>query len=126
MKKSILIMIPLVVFIALLTAFSNRNQLNKSTTKTVSNITIKQQDIREAVWNQMPSEDKELVQGTWQDSKVQKITLKKSMGTITDKTYIGEEVYLVDFKIKSIGIPNNIGFFASINNHKIIGFGYTD
>lgn len=45
---------------------------------------------------------------TWQDSKLSKITLEEGMGTINDKSYIGKEVYLVDFETKSQSVPDNM------------------
>ena len=44
------------------------------------------------------------------------------MGIINDKSYIGKEVYLIDFPTKSISVP--IIVYASLDDYKIIGYGY--
>ena len=82
-------------------------------------------DVRQVVWEQLTPEDKERVQGNWQSSKSNKIILTESMGNINDKSYIGKEVYLIDFKTKSISISNMI-VFASLDNYIIVGYGYVD
>ncbi len=80
----------------------------------------------EAVWDQLNSQDKRRINGTWQDSRLQKIQLKESMGNIYDKAYIGKEVYLVDFTTNSSSMPNNMIVYAALDNQKIIGYGYVD
>jgi hypothetical protein len=77
-------------------------------------------------WDQLTSKDKERVEGNWQASKSNRIILTETMGNINDKSYIGKEVYLIDFKTKSISVPNNMIVFASLNDYKIIGGGYAD
>ena len=60
------------------------------------------------------------------DSKLQRITLISTMGIINDNTYIGKEVYLIDFPTKSIAMPNNMIVYASLDNYKVIGYGYVE
>ena len=48
------------------------------------------------------------------------------MGIINDKSYVGKEVYLVDFPTKSISMPNNTIFIVSKDTHKLIGAGYVE
>lgn len=48
------------------------------------------------------------------------------MGNIMDKSYIGKEVYLVDFPTQSKSIPNNMVVYLSIDNNKLLGYGYVD
>jgi hypothetical protein len=52
--------------------------------------------------------------------------LTESMGIINDKSYIGKEVYLVDFQTKSISIPNNMIVYASLYDYKIVGYGIVE
>lgn len=85
-----------------------------------------EQDVREIAYNQLTSKDKERIVGTWKDSKLSKITLKEGMENINDKSYIGKEAYLVDFPTKSKSKPNNMIVYMSIDNHKLIGYGYVD
>jgi hypothetical protein len=116
MKKNILFILSLVFFIGLFTACSN--------TKVSRGINVKKQDVREAVWNQFDTKVKKQIKGTWKDGSQMKITLTESMGNINDKTYIGKEVYIINFTTKSISSENNIIVYASIEDYKIIGFGY--
>lgn len=83
-------------------------------------------DIRELVWNQLDLKDKERINGNWQDAKLNKILLNESMGIINNKLYIGKEVYIIDFQTKGNSIPNNMIVYSSIDEHKIIGYGYID
>lgn len=83
-------------------------------------------DVREAVWNQLSKKNKEHVVGTWKDANVQKIILHESMGIIKDKTYIGEEVYLVSFPSNENPTIGDIVVFADIKSHRLIGIGYRD
>ncbi|WP_051317181.1 hypothetical protein [Ectobacillus panaciterrae] len=85
-------------------------------------------DVREAIWNQLSSRDKERIAGTWKDATVSTVTLTKQTAKhpSTDKSYIGKEVYMVDFKIKKIQCPNNIAFYADKKTFKLIGMGITE
>ena len=123
MKKNTLIVLSILILV-LLTACYNSKESNKAANEQ-SNVT-QVQDVREAVWSQLTSNDQERIKGKWQDSTLQKITLHEFMGKINDKSYIGKEVYLVDFKTNSNSISNNMGVYASCDHYKIIGYGYVD
>lgn len=83
-------------------------------------------DVREAVWNQLTKKEKEHIVGTWKDANVQKLTLRETMGNITDKTFIGKEVYLVNFPSNDNPSLGGVGVYADIKSHRVIGFGYRD
>ena len=83
-------------------------------------------NVREAVWNQLTKKEKEHIVGIWKDASVQKITLRETMGNIKDKTFIGKEVYLVDFPSNDNPSLGGVGVYADIKTHRIIGFGYRD
>ena len=83
-------------------------------------------DVREAVWEQLTEKQKEHIAGSWKDASVQKITLRESMGQIKDNTFIGEEVYLVDYPTEDSPSLGGVGVYADIQSHRIIGFGYRD
>ncbi|WP_142953470.1 hypothetical protein [Bacillus sp. es.034] len=69
---------------------------------------------------------KEHIAGSWKDASVQKITLRESMGQIKDNTFIGEEVYLVDYPSEDSPSLGGIGVYADIKSLRIIGFGYRE
>jgi hypothetical protein len=88
---------------------------------------VKKEDVREIVWDQMPSKQKEWIDGTWKDGKVSKITLNENMMTLVDdKSYKGKEVYLIDFPTKSKSIPNNMIVYADKDTMEYIGNGLVD
>lgn len=88
---------------------------------------VKKGDVREIIWQQLSSEQKEWIDGTWIDGKVSKITLNKNMMTlIDDKSYEGKEVYLIDFPTKSKSIPNNMIVYADMATFDYIGDGLVD
>lgn len=99
--------------------------------KSISSITSNpnreiEEDIREIAYKQLTVSDKDKIVGSWQDAKSYKITLKEGMGIISDKSYIGKEVYLIDFQIKTKTLPNNMIVYLSIDNYKLLGYGIVD
>jgi hypothetical protein len=88
---------------------------------------VKKNDVREIVWKQLPSVQKDWINGNWKDGKVSKITLNENMMTkVDDKSYEGKEVYLIDFPTKNISIPNNMIVYADIITFDYIGNGLVD
>lgn len=120
-----LFIISVVLTLGLFTACSRSKEINTITNEKVSTIT-KEQDIREIAFNQLTSKDKERISGTWKDSKLSKIILNESMGILSDKSYVGKEVYTVDFPTKDISDPHNMIVFLGMDNSKLIGYGYVD
>jgi len=126
MRKITLFVISSVLFLGIITGCSTIKETKTITNKEQINTTVKEQDIREMAYNQLTPRDKERISGTWKDSKLSKITLKESMGNITDKSYIGKEVYLVDFPTQSESMPNNMVVYLSIDSNKLLGYGLID
>lgn len=126
MKNIILPIVSLVISLVLITGCSAVKNENVISNKEQANFTVKEQDIRELAYNQLTSGDKERIARTWKDSKLSKITLREGMGNITDKSYMGKEVYLVDFPTESNSIPNNIIVYLSIDSNKLLGYGFVE
>ncbi|MDV3425887.1 MAG: hypothetical protein LIR50_01195 [Bacillota bacterium] len=125
MKKIIYIVILSVLFVGFST-YSSQAKLNSVTKNQSAGKTTKEQDIREIAYNQLTAEDKERTAGTWQNSKFSKISLREGMGNINDKSYVGQEVYLIDFPTKSKSLPNNMIVYIEMHKYKLIGYGYAD
>jgi hypothetical protein len=121
-KVNIVILFAVMVF-GLMACINQKSNVHASSK--VANNTV-EKDIREIVWEQLKPSQKELIKGTWSDAKITKIFLKSSMGKIDDVSYIGKEVYLVDFSIKTNHIPNNMIIYADKKSGKIVGYGYVD
>jgi predicted small secreted protein len=116
MKKSFLLVL-LIVLSFLLIACTAQNKGEE----------VKQGDVREVIWSQLSSEDKERIDGTWKDGQVTKITLSEDMMQhIEDKSYAGKEVYLIDFPTKDITEPNNMIVYADLKTYRLIGYGLVD
>ncbi|SHI99705.1 hypothetical protein SAMN05444401_2029 [Clostridium amylolyticum] len=126
MKNIILPIVSLVISLVLITGCSAVKNTNVISNKEQANFTVKEQDIRELAYNQLTSGDKERIARTWKDSKLSKITLREGMGNITDKSYMGKEVYLVDFPTESNSIPNNMIVYLSIDSNKLLGYGFVE
>lgn len=126
MKNIILPIVSLVISLVLITGCSAVKNTNVISNKEQANFTVKEQDIRELAYNQLTSGNKERIAGTWKDSKLSKITLREGMGNITDKSYMGKEVYLVDFPTESNSIPNNMIVYLSIDSNKLLGYGFVE
>lgn len=126
MKKIVLFILSSILFMGLLTACSNQKQSNNIPIEEPSKITLKEQDVREVVWNQLNLEDKERIKGTWQDSKVIKGTLKGNIKIVNNKSYFGKKVYLIKFPLKDSPYPKSVSVYASLEEYKIIGYQLLD
>lgn len=131
MKKITISILSAVLLLGLI-ACSNQSVQDKNNQSVVNsneqnNKVVKKDDVREIVWKQLSSEQIELIDGTWTDGKVSKITLNENMMTqVDDKSYKGKEVYLIDFPTKSKSIPNNMIVYADTNTFDYIGNGLVD
>ncbi|WP_226669625.1 hypothetical protein [Metabacillus litoralis] len=83
-------------------------------------------DVREDIWNQLTENHKKHIQGTWKDASYQKIILRETMGNITDKTFIGKEVFILDFPSKDNPTLGGVTVYADLKTHKLIGYGYRE
>ncbi len=126
MKKIVLLIISALLTLGLFTACSSEKATSNTTNNEQVSSTVKEKDPREIAFNQLNSNDKERIGANLKDSKLSKITLKENMGNINDKAYIGKKVYLIDFPTQSKSVPNNIIVYLSIDNNKLIGYGYVD
>jgi len=126
MKKLILLIISSIISLGLITGCGAVKDTKTIVNKEKPSTTVKNQDIREVAYNQLTSNDKARIADTWKDSKLSKITLKEGMGIITDKSFLGKEVYLVDFPTKDLGVQSNMIVYLSIDNKKLLGYGYVD
>lgn len=127
MKKNILIIISVIILaVAGLFYYSNQGKEKIINDNNQSNIEeIYKNDPREVVWRQLPAKQKERIDGDWQDGKVSKITLSENnmMSPAADKSYIGKEIYLVEFPTKDI---NGMPVYADLKTFNIIGYGLVD
>lgn len=111
---------------------SNKNTAMNNDTNSTANSLEEEVDVRKSVWSQLPQEQQERINGTWQDGKVSKITLREdAIMSDGDKivgvgAYAGKEVYLIDFPTKTKAIPNNMVVYADITTLEIIGYGLVD
>jgi len=87
MRKITLLAISSVLFLVLITGCSTIKETKNVTNIEQTRTTVKEQDVREAAYNQLTSMDKERIAGTWKDSKLSKITLEENTGNINPKSY---------------------------------------
>lgn len=88
-------------------------------------------DIREIAYNQLTPEDKVRISGTWESGTLSTIMfstimLQGCMDTAVAYSFIGKEVYMIDFPTKDISVPNNMIVYLNMINNKLIGFGIVD
>lgn len=93
--------------------------------KECSDLSSTEQDIREIAFNQLDSETKKQVKGTWQDSKISIKTIDGGV-RLNDESYWGKEAYYVEFILDVNYVPNNIIVLIGMDNHKKIGYGLVD
>lgn len=130
MKKITLSILSVVLLLGLI-ACSNQNGQDNDQSVVNSNEqddkAVKKDDVREIVWKQLSSEQTELIDGTWTDGKVSKVTLNENMmAQVDDKSYEGKEVYVIDFPTKNKSIPNNMIVYADIDTFDYFGNGLVD
>lgn len=126
MKKITLLITSLLLILVLFTVCSSsKEKINVNSEEKIS-IKVQGKDVREMAFNQLTQNDKKRISGNWKDGKLSKVTLKEGMGSISDKSYIGKEVYLIDFPTKSISKPNNMIVYLGTDSSKLIGYGYVD
>ena|SRR5690606_33697542 len=125
MKKIISILF--VVMLLGLVACANDNDGAGTHNENVVNNNTQNDDVKEVVWNQLSSEQKEWIDDSWEDGKTSEVTLSEEMMTqIDDKSYQGKEVYLIDFPTKNKSIPNNMIVYADKDTFQYIGNGLVD
>lgn len=86
---------------------------------------ITEQDIKAMAFDQLYEKYKYSI-GDSADGKVSKVVLKETMGNISDKSYFGKEVYLVEFPIKNGGAQKSVIVYRNLDNYRLIGYGFTD
>lgn len=128
MKKVIITIISIVVIFLGVGAVYYFNQTENSANNTKNTTEqVPEQDVREAVWEQLSQTQQDSVEGTWEDFKVSKITLNENMmSQVDDKSYEGKEVYLIDIPISSLSVPNSRVVYADIDTYDYIGDGVVD
>ena len=129
--------IMLVLFICIIfCACTNQGKLSSDNTNnsvvTTSNqesenpASDEKQDIREIAYNQLTHDDKQRISGTWENSTLTTIILKEGMGTNVTYSFVGKEVYIIDFPTKDISVPNNMIVYVKMDTYKLIGYGIVD
>lgn len=84
-------------------------------------------DIVKIVYNQLNKEMKEEINIVNGKTKINKIVLEEDMGDIFDESFIGKEVYIVEFTIKDEKVvPNNRIVYVTPDEYKVIGYGLVD
>jgi len=85
-------------------------------------------DVREVVWGQLSTRQKEEIVGTWSDGKASKTTLSEGsvISMVGDKSYAGQEVYLISFPSKLNYTIGDVMVYADVSTFDIIGYGLRD
>lgn len=126
MKKVFLLIITLIMSLQMITGCATAKDTGIVTDNNQKSTAVQEKDIRELAYNQLDSRVKDIIAGTCKDSKLSIITLEEEMGNITDKSYIGKEVYLIEFHTILKQEPNNKIVYLSMDNHKLLGYGYVE
>lgn len=125
MKKIISFLILCVILVCLIGCSKD----NKTVDNSLSNKQVEKQviynEIAKTVYNQLPKEQKEEINLDYKQIDIDKTILKENMGNISDKSYIEKEVYVINFTIKDKNTkPNNRIVYATLDEHKAIGYGH--
>lgn len=116
MKKVISFLILAIISANLVGCYKDNQQVKKEATPN---------EIIEIIYNQLSKEEKETIDFDLEKTKINKSILKEGIGDIYDKSYIGKEVYNIEFTLKAKNVkPNNRIVFATLGDYKVIGYGY--
>jgi len=133
-KKIVVAIISLFTLFSILLVglFINSNQNENESIKEQATEKAIKKDVREVVWDQLTSEQKGQIKGTWKDGIVSKITMNEDAvlsieGELVTGQFIGgKEVYMIDFPTKSLSVPNNMLVVADIDTFDLIGLAPVD
>jgi hypothetical protein len=124
-KKFTLIILSSVLLSFLLSGCQQQESKEQNVKEANSNET-QSLDVRQVVWNQLTNNDKKHIKGTWKDATVRKIVLKETMGNIKDNSYIGKQVYIVDYPSNDNPSLGGVAVYADEKSFKLIGYGYRE
>lgn len=127
MKKVISFLILCIISVGLIGCSEDNKTVNNSLPNEQVKKQVTSNEIIEIIYDQLPKERKEAINFDLKEIKINKIILTDRMGAITDKHYIEKEVYEIEFTIKDKSVrPINRIVFATLENYKIIGYGYVE
>lgn len=133
MKKNIIIILSAVIALTVvglgLLYYSNQAKEKAASNEQQSNTeTPAKKDVREVVWGQLSERQKDEIVGTWEDGEAAKTTLNEGsvISVVGDKSYAGQEVYLISFPSKLNYTIGNVMVYADVNTFDIIGYGLRD
>jgi hypothetical protein len=94
-KKITLSILSVVLLLGLIACFNQTGQGSNNSQNVVNSNeqgdkVVKEDDVREIVWKQLSSEQKEWIDGTWTNGKISKITLNENMMTQVDVKFTKE------------------------------------
>ncbi|MGB7998503.1 MAG: hypothetical protein WCF60_00165 [Anaerobacillus sp.] len=123
MKKTTLLFLSVALALGVV-ACANQEMSN------VKNAVSSNKDVREVVYGQLPSDQKDLIDGRWEEGAVSTVKLKNSMVAPAHSSdlneLIGKEVYAIEFPIMSKTSLSNIVVFAEMKTNHYIGNGLVD
>jgi len=130
-KKNILIILSAAILLTAVGLFYYSNQGEEKVVNNEKQSAVEEaakKDVREVVWEQLPAGQKDMIDGTWEDGKVSKITLNEqsAMSPVGDRSYAGEEVYLISFPDKRTATLGDLVVYADVNTFDLIGYGLRD
>lgn len=122
MKKILSILMSFCIVFSLIScAKQNIPENNKTNEKLISKENL------EKIYNELPENIKKEIDFNYDNIDVSNVILEKDMGFISDNTYLGKEVYKVNFVIRDKNIqPNERIVFVTTEEFNYIGEGYID
>ena len=128
MKKIALLAFLMFVLLGLFGCSNQNSQLSNNTDPNIAKNQAQdsnKKDVREVIWNRLSAQQKEFIDGTWEDAWVAKVILNQNMmSLVEDKSYVGKEVYIIDFPMKTS--TGNMIIYADTTTFKYIGNGLVD
>lgn len=81
----------------------------------------KKEDVREIVWKQLSTGEKDEIIGSWKDGVVVKTIATSNSYLLIDKSFEEKEVYFITFKSEKEPILGNVQKLVDIKSNKIVG-----
>ncbi|WP_273854180.1 hypothetical protein [Guptibacillus spartinae] len=106
----------------------DNNKQNKVDVKEQKELS-EDEDVRKVVWTQLPSDQIDFIDGTWEDGTISKVKLTGDMFAKQSNemnTKVGEDVDAIEFPTKSTSSTNNVIVYADIESQQYIWNGLAD
>lgn len=122
-KKLVAILVLGVISVGLVGCTKNPTEVKNTISNEIEEKTKTSDGIIEFVYNQLYRDLQDSISFDLKESNINKTILDDGVGEILDKSYVGKEVYSIEFpkKDKRAELMGKV-VYASVNDKKVVGY----